>query len=135
MMDITAKGTFAACQAASRVMRKSGGGRIVFVGSIDGVKSVPAPIHYAAAKGALVAMTHALAKELGDHGILVNMVAAGILDKGVAHLLSDELRNEYMKHCSLKRVGTAREIANVVAWLALENTYVNGQTIILDGGL
>lgn len=133
MMDVTAKSTFAASQAAARAMR--GGGQIVVVGSMDGVKTVPAPVHYAAGKGALRAMVQALAKELGGQGILVNMVAPGILDGGLAKLLSDELLQEYLKHCSLKRVGTAREIAELVAWLALENSYVTGQSIVLDGGL
>jgi 3-oxoacyl-[acyl-carrier protein] reductase len=135
MMDITAAGTFAACQAAVGIMRHNGGGRIVMVGSMDGIKSVPAPVHYAAAKGALVAMTQAMAKAIGEHHILINGVAPGILDGGIGRLLSEELRADYLKHCALKRLGTAREVAEVVAWLALANTYVTGQTILLDGGL
>jgi 3-oxoacyl-[acyl-carrier protein] reductase len=134
MMNVTAKSTFAACQAAARVMSEEGG-QIVVVGSMDGVKSVPSPVHYAAGKGALRAMVQALAKELGKRRILVNMVAPGILDSGVAGLLSDDLRQEYIKHCSLKRTGTAEEIAQFVAWLVAENTYVTGQSILLDGGL
>lgn len=134
MMDLTAKSTFAACRAAARVMGGHGG-QIVVVGSMDGVKSVPAPIHYAAGKGALRAMVQALAKELGEKRILVNMVAPGILEGGMGKLLSEDLLREYLKHCSLGRTGTAREIAELVAWLALENSYVTGQSIVLDGGL
>lgn len=138
MMDVTAKSSFAACRAAARVMPRAmgeRGGQIVLVGSMDGVKTVPAPIHYAAGKGALRAMVQALAKELGPKRILVNMVAPGILDGGLARLLADELLQEYLKHSSLKRTGSAREIAEMVAWLALENSYVTGQSIVLDGGL
>lgn len=134
MMDLTAKSTFAACQAATRAMGDEGG-QIVVVGSMDGVKSVPSPVHYAAGKGALSAMVRALAKELGKKRILVNMLAPGILDGGVARLLSDDLRQEYVKHCSLKRTGTAAEIAQFVGWMVAENTYVTGQSIVLDGGL
>jgi NAD(P)-dependent dehydrogenase (short-subunit alcohol dehydrogenase family) len=134
MMDLTAKSTFAACQAATRAMGEDGG-QIVVVCSMDGVKSVPSPVHYASGKGALVAMVRALAKELGKRRILVNMLAPGILDGGVARLLSDDLRQEYVKHCSLKRTGSAAEIAQFVAWLVAENTYVTGQSILLDGGL
>jgi len=133
MMDLTVKASFSACQAAARAM--GSGGQIVLVGSMDGVKTVPSPAHYAAGKGALRAMVQALAKELGGRGILVNMLAPGILDGGVARLLSDDLLQEYLKHCSLKRTGTAREVAHFVSWLAMENTYVTGQAIVLDGGL
>jgi len=134
MMDVTAKSSFAACQAAARSMGERGG-QIVIVGSMDGVKTVPAPIHYAASKGALRAMVQALAKELGERGILVNMVAPGILEGGLARLLSDELLREYLKHCSLRRTGTALEVAQFVCWFVMENTYVTGQSIVLDGGL
>lgn len=133
MMDLTVKASFSACQAAARSM--GSGGQIIIVGSMDGVKTVPSPAHYAAGKGALRAMVQALAKELGGRGILVNMLAPGILDGGVGKLLSDELLQEYLKHCSLKRTGTAHEIAQFVHWLAMENTYVTGQAIALDGGL
>ncbi len=135
MMELTVKGTFAAAQAASKIMRAQGGGQILIVGSMDGVKSVPAPIHYAAAKGALRAMTQALAKELGRYGIRVNMIAPGILDGGRGALLSEELLNDYKTHCALKRLGSAREVASVVAWFAARNTYVTGQSVLLDGGL
>jgi NAD(P)-dependent dehydrogenase (short-subunit alcohol dehydrogenase family) len=134
MLDVTAKSSFAACRAAARLMAARGG-QMVLVGSMDGVKTVPAPIHYAAGKGALRAMVQALAKELGPRNILINMVAPGILDGGLAKLLSDELLQEYLKHSSLKRTGSAREIAELVAWLALENSYLSGQAIVLDGGL
>jgi 3-oxoacyl-[acyl-carrier protein] reductase len=133
MMDLTVKSSFGACQAAARAM--DAGGQIVIVGSMDGVKTVPSPAHYAAGKGALRAMVQALAKELGARGILVNMLAPGILEGGVARLLSDELLQEYLKHCSLKRTGTAHEVAQFAAWLAMDNTYLTGQAIVLDGGL
>ena len=135
MMAVTAAGTFSTCQAAAAVMRHNGGGHIVLVGSMDGVKPVPAPVHYAAAKGAVSAMTAAMSKALGGAGILVNCLAPGILDGGIGRLLSDKLRDDYIRHCALKRLGTAREVAEWAAWLVLANTYVTGQTILLDGGL
>ena len=81
-------------------------------------------------------MTQALSKELGDSNILVNMVAPGILEGGVAKLLSDDLMAEYLKHSALRRTGKFSEVANVIAFLAGPwNTYVTGQAVILDGGL
>jgi 3-oxoacyl-[acyl-carrier protein] reductase len=108
---------------------------LVFVGSIDGAKSVPAAVAYATSKGAVVAMARALAKELGPQGILVNVAAPGVLDGGITDLVPDTVKREYLKHCALKRFGTHDEVARSIAWLALANTYVTGQTMLLDGGL
>lgn len=135
MLAVTAKSTFVACQAAVPVMSRQGGGNIAIVGSIDGVKSVPAPVHYAAAKGALTAMTRALAKQLGRYAIRVNQVAVGVLDGGLSAPLNPALKDEYLKYCCLQRFGVADEVAQSVVWFAVENTYITGQTMALDGGL
>ena len=133
MIDVTVRGTFVAFQAAVPCMER--GGHLVAVGAMDGLKALPSPQHYAAAKGALRSMVQSLAQELGSRRILANMVAPGLLAGGMAGLLGPELVEDYLAHCALKRLGTAREVAEVVAYLALENTYVNGQSILLDGGL
>jgi NAD(P)-dependent dehydrogenase (short-subunit alcohol dehydrogenase family) len=136
MSDLTVRSTFAACQEATPLMtRNPDGGSIVIVGSIDGVKPLPAPIHYAAGKGALRSLTEALAKELGRDRIRVNLVAPGILEGGLARHLHPRLLQDYLEHCSLKRAGKSSEVAEVVVRLALESTYVTGQSIVLDGGL
>ena len=135
MMDINAKSAFFAVRRLSAVMRGHGGGNIVLTGSIDGVKPVPAPVHYAASKGALAAMVASMAKELGEFKIKVNGVAPGILEGGISRVLPETLKNEYLKHCGLKRLGKFPEIANVITWLALHNTYVTGQSILVDGAL
>ncbi len=136
MMGVNVRGVFFACQEIARIMSAAGGGRIVIVGSIDGVKPVPSPVDYACCKGALWAITQSLSKELGSNGILVNMVAPGILEGGIAELLSRDLMTEYLKHCSLGRVGSFSEIAKVIAFLAgPKNSYLTGQALILDGGL
>ena len=71
----------------------------------------------------------------GEYGIRVNLLAPGILEDGVSRVLPQHLRDEYVKHCGLKRVGTLSEVACLAAWLATENTYVTGETIVVDGGL
>ena len=107
--------------------------RLVFVSSIDGAKSVPSTAAYSASKGAVIAMTRSLAKELAP--ILVNAVAPGLLDDGASRIVPDEVKREYLKHSALKRYGTPAEIAKSIAWLALANPYLTGQTVVLDGGL
>ena len=134
MMDTNAKSTFFAVRRVAEVMAR-GGGNVVLIGSIDGVKPVPAPVHYAASKGALAGMTSAMAKELGADGIRVNMVAPGILEAGLSRDIPAPLLQEYVKHCGLKRVGRVGEVASVVGWLALHNTYVTGQVVLVDGAL
>lgn len=135
MLDLNARPSFFAARRAAMHMRSHGGGNIVLLGSIDGVKSMPSPVHYAASKGAIVAMVKAMAKELGPHNIKVNSVAPGVLERGLSSVLPDELRNEYLKHCGLKRLGRVEEVASLVAWLATENTFINGQTLVVDGAL
>jgi 3-oxoacyl-[acyl-carrier protein] reductase len=135
IMDVNAKSTFFAVRSVADAMRKGGGGNIVFIGSVDGVKPAPAPVHYAASKGALAGMTQAMAKELGEHRIRVNMVAPGILEDGLSRSLPDNLLKEYVKHCGLKRVGRLSEIAAIVAWLARHNSYVTGRVLLADGAL
>jgi 3-oxoacyl-[acyl-carrier protein] reductase len=135
MLDVNARSTFFAVRRVTAVMRGHGGGNVVVVGSIDGVKPVPAPVHYAASKGALGGMIAALAKELGPDNVRVNMVAPGIMEDGISRVLDDALMKEYLKHCGLRRLGRLGEVASVIAWLARHNTYVTGRTILVDGAL
>ncbi|MFO0758654.1 MAG: SDR family oxidoreductase [Byssovorax sp.] len=133
LMSVNVKSAFFTVQHA--VTHLPNGGNIVLVGSIDGVKSVPAPIAYAASKGALRAMVTALAKELGPKNLRFNVVAPGVLEAGASHLLPDDLRAQYLRHSGSKRLGRLQEVADLCAFLLLENTYVTGQTIVVDGGL
>jgi 3-oxoacyl-[acyl-carrier protein] reductase len=135
MIDVNARSAFFAVRRLSRLMRGNGGGNIVLLGSIDGVKPAPSPVHYAASKAAVSGMVKAMAKELGPYNIRVNTVAPGVLDGGLSRVLPDNLRREYLKHCGLKRLGRLDEVASVAAWLALDNTLVTAQTIVVDGAL
>jgi NAD(P)-dependent dehydrogenase (short-subunit alcohol dehydrogenase family) len=123
------------CARAFAAMIGTAPRNVVLVGSIDGAKSVPTAVPYASSKGALMAAARGLAKELGPNGVLVNVVAPGLMDAGASRIVPAEVKKEYLKHSAAKRFATPAEIARSIAWLALENTYVTGQTIILDGGL
>ena len=134
MLDVNAKAAFFAVRTLGSLMRARGG-NVVLLGSIDGVKPAPSPVHYAASKAALSGMAKAIAKELGPHNIRVNTIAPGVLDGGLSRVLPDDLRAEYLKHCGLRRLGRVEEVASVATWLALDNTLVTGQTIVVDGAL
>jgi len=134
MIDINAKSAFFAVRRLGALMQADGG-NIVLLGSIDGVKPAPSPVHYAASKAALSGMAKAMAKELGPYNIRVNTIAPGVLDGGLSRVLPDDLRAEYLKHCGLKRLGRLEEVASLAAWLATENTLITAQTLIVDGAL
>ncbi len=135
LLAVNLKSAILACRHVVPMIAAQGGGNIVLLGSIDGFKTLPSPIPYAVSKAALVGLAQALAKETGKLGIRVNVVAPGVLDGGSSLALPDDLRREYLKHCALKRVGRLDEAAAMVAYMALENTYVTAQTIAVDGGL
>ncbi len=146
MMNLNVRSAFLACRRASEIMRAqregaasieggSSGGDLILVGSIDGVKPVPSPVHYAASKAALGGMARAMAKELGRENIRVNVVAPGMMDRGLSQIAPAALVREYEKHSGLRRRSAPEEVASVVCWLALSNTYLTGETIAVDGGL
>lgn len=120
---------------AQQMARRNLRGALILVAALDGVYSVPAPAHYAASQAAMWGLTQALAKELGPHGILVNLAVLGVLDGGIAQGLTPKLREAYRRHAALGRTGTCEEAARGLRWLALENTYVNGAQFPLTGGL
>ena len=108
---------------------------MVLLSSMDGYKSVPSPIHFAASRSALRGMIEAMSKELGNYNIRVNIVSPGIVEAGASEKLGPDMTEEYEKHTALKRFATVKEVAEMASWMALENTYISGQAILLDGGL
>lgn len=136
VMSVNVKGAFLTTQAVMRGMIKRRRGRILNISSLAGIKMMEAPVHYAAAKAALKGFTEALAKEIGRYGITVNCMAPGILEDGVSTNLPESRLAEYLRHCALGRKGTFEECAEVVAFLVSDrNSYMNGATIVLDGGV
>jgi 3-oxoacyl-[acyl-carrier protein] reductase len=136
MLDTHVKGAFLTTQAVLRIMVRQRYGRIVNVGSLAGVKMMQAPVHYATAKAALKGFTESLAKEIGRYGITVNCVAPGILDEGVSDHLPPGRKEEYLRHCALRRVGRLEEAATMIAFIASDRaSYTNGSTLVVDGGV
>lgn len=136
MLGTHVKGAFLVTQAAMRGMIRRRRGRILNVSSLAGVKMMQAPVHYCAAKAALRGFSEALAKEIGGYGVTVNCIAPGVLEEGVSANLPAKKLRDYLHNCALGRQGTFAECADLVAFLVSDrNSYMNGSTIVLDGGV
>lgn len=108
---------------------------ILFINTLDGVKTIPSPVFFSQCRSSYKGLVESSSKELGKYGIKVNQVNIGLVESQTADLLSDNLKAKYLKYCSMNRAATANEIANFTVWFVLNNTYVTGQSIILDGAI
>jgi len=130
-------GYFYGCRTAARHFAGRGGGRIINVTSISGIVGVGGIGAYTAAKGAIMALTKALAVELGSSGITVNALAPGAIDTPLnVDAYTPGIRRVYEQRIPLGRIGTAGEVADVAVFLASDAArYITGQQIVVDGGL
>jgi NAD(P)-dependent dehydrogenase (short-subunit alcohol dehydrogenase family) len=138
VMDVNVLSMFLTCRAVVGQMREQGGGRIVNISSGTPFRGVPFVLHYVTSKGAIVALTRALAKELGGDDILVNCVAPGFtMSDGVQEHpeVVEALRDVSVGSRTLKRDQVPEDVVGAVAFLCgPESTFVTGQTMVIDGG-
>ena len=136
VMDVNAKGTFLTSKAVLRGMIRRRHGVVLNIGSLVAVRMMEAPIHYCASKAAIKGFSEALAKEVARYGIRVLCLAPGLLEDGVGRNLPDYRLADYLKHCSLGRLGGLAEVARSAAFLVSDaNSYMSGETVVIDGGL
>jgi len=128
-------GALAACQELGRRTPEGGEADVVLVGALDRTQSLPIPAPFATTQGALGALAMSAAKELGSRGVRVNMVALGPLEQGLSQTLAPAVLEDFRAYSALRRVGTANEAADAIVWLALENTYMNGKVLPVNGGV
>jgi NAD(P)-dependent dehydrogenase (short-subunit alcohol dehydrogenase family) len=138
VMDVNVASMFLTCKAVVPHMRERGGGRIVNISSGTPFRGVPFLLHYVTGKGAIVAFTRALAKELGGDDILVNCVAPGFtLSQGVEEHpeVVQALREVSVSARTLKRDQVPADVVGAVVFLCGPGaTFVTGQTMVIDGG-
>lgn len=136
VVDSNLKSAFLVTREIARDMVARRAGAIINIGSIAGHRVMDVPVHYAAAKAGLAGLTLALASEFRRYGIRVNCIVPGMLEGGVSRHVPEGRAADYLSHCLAGRPGTMREVAEVVLFLADErSSYVNAQTIFVDGGL
>lgn len=138
VMDVNVASMFLTCRAVVPVMRDQGGGKIVNISSGTPFRGVPFLLHYVTSKGAIVALTRALAKEVGKDGILVNCVAPGFtLSAGVEEHpeVIEKLRDVSVAARTLQRDQVPEDVVGAVVYLSGPGSdFVTGQTIVIDGG-
>jgi len=136
VLDTNLRGVFLMTRAVGKVMMRQKSGRIINVSSTAGAMGNPGQVNYSAAKAGVIGFTKAAARELAHWNVLVNAVAPGLIDTDMAAALPAAAREALMQQVPLKRIGAAREVAEVVRFLAGHGaTYITGQTIHINGGL
>ena len=136
VMDVNLRGAFLMTRAAAKSMMRQRSGRIINVASTAGAMGNAGQVNYSAAKAGLIGLTKACARELAHWSILVNAVAPGLIDTDMSAQIPPAAREALLAQIPLARIGTAREVAEVVGFLAGDGaSYVTGQVFHVNGGL
>jgi 3-oxoacyl-[acyl-carrier protein] reductase len=136
VLNINLKGTFNCIKAVTKTMMKQRSGRIISVSSVVGASGNPGQANYVASKAGIIGLTKAVAKELASRAITANVVAPGYVDTDMTTSLSDKAKEMMTNQIPLGRVGTAKDIAAAVVFLASdEAAYITGQVIHVNGGM
>jgi len=136
VLRINLKSVYNYCHAAVPAMMKARKGCIINVSSVAGLRGNPGQCNYSASKGAIVAFTRTLAKEVGPRNIRVNAVAPGFILTDMTSKLPEEMLKQWVNNIPLRRGGTPEEIAKVCCFLASDlASYVSGQVITIDGAM
>lgn len=136
VIDVNLCGTFNMTKNVSSYMMKARSGRIINLASVVGISGNAGQSNYAASKAGIIGFTKSLAKELASRNILVNAVAPGFISTDMTNVLKDDVKTKILEQIPLRREGTAEDVANVVKFLASDDSkYITGQTINIDGGM
>ncbi len=136
VIDVNLIGTFNVTKNIIPYMMKRREGKIINISSVVGISGNAGQTNYSSSKAGIIGFTKSLAKEVGSRNILVNAVAPGFIKTQMTDILKEEVKNEISNKIPLKRMGTPKDVANVVKFLASEDSsYITGQVINIDGGM
>ncbi len=136
VLEVDLKSVFLCTRAVLRPMMKQRAGRIISISSIVGIVGNPGQANYASAKAGIIGFTRTIAREAGSRGITANAVAPGFIDTRMTQQLPEEHRQELMRRIPLGSLGTPRDVAEAVAFLASDEArYITAQVLGVDGGM
>jgi 3-oxoacyl-[acyl-carrier protein] reductase len=136
VMQVNLRGVFLMTRAVSKSMVRQKTGRIINIASTAGAMGNAGQVNYSAAKAGLIGLTRAAARELAHWGILVNAVAPGLIETDITASMPADARDALIAQVPLKRMGAARDVAEMVRFLAGDGAaYVTGQVFHVNGGL
>jgi NAD(P)-dependent dehydrogenase (short-subunit alcohol dehydrogenase family) len=137
VIDINVTGTFIVARAAARIMKEKGGGAIVNVGSIAGVRGSKGRVAYGASKGAVATLTKVMAVDLARFNIRVNAIAPGPVETPLVKAVhTPEVRRGWIHHVPMRRYAAPEEMTGTVLFLLdpAQSGYLTGEIIAIDGG-
>jgi 3-oxoacyl-[acyl-carrier protein] reductase len=136
VMNINLNGAFRCTQQVLPGMMRNRWGRIINIASVVGQAGAAGQANYAASKGGMIAMTKALAQEMGSRGVTVNAVAPGYIETDMTKVLPEEVKARILAQVPLARIGQPEDIANAVKFLAgEESSYITGHVLAVNGGM
>lgn len=135
VLRVNLDGTWIFSKHAALAMRPEGVGRIVNMASDAALYGSPRLAHYVASKGAIIALTRGMARDLGPHGITVNAVAPGLTEGPSAEDIPAERHQLYADQRALSRPQVPDDVTGIVTFLlSVDSAYITGQTVVVDGG-
>ena len=136
VIGVNLTGVFNCMRAVINHMREREYGRIINISSVSGVMGNAGQVNYSASKAGIIGITKSVAREMASRGITSNAVAPGFIDTDMTAVLPDAVKAAATEQIPMKRFGSTRDIASMVAFLASDEAgYITGQVICVDGGM
>ena len=136
VIEVNLKGTYLVTKSVTKYMIKKRQGSIINLSSVVGVTGNAGQCNYSASKAGIIGFTKSIAKELASRNIRANAIAPGFIETDMTGVLSDEIKKTIQNQIPLKRMGSAKEVAELAYFLGSEqSSYITGQVINVDGGM
>ena len=136
VIDTNLVGTFNVTKNVISYMMKARNGRIINISSVVGISGNAGQTNYAASKAGIIGFTKSIAKELASRNIRANAVAPGFIETDMTNVLKEEIKENINSQIPLRRMGSAKEVAELVYFLGEDaSSYITGQVINVDGGM